>query len=111
MQNDEIRAYLIDKLKNEYAFWSYNVSSIQEISDSLLVELVMLYLDVDEIDLLFKFLPYKRIKKAWLESLVAQGEMYYQMNVFFSWYYFHVKDPKRYVKSMATRYLNKRLAA
>ena len=110
MPNIDIRAYLIDKLKNEHCFWSYNLSSVQEIPDSLLVEMVMLYLDIDDIDLLFRILPYKDIKKAWLDNLVSQGERYYQLNLFFSWYYFHVKDPKRYVKGMATKSLNKRLA-
>jgi hypothetical protein len=110
MQNSEIRAYLVDKLKDEHCFWSYNVSTVQEIPDNLLVEMVMLYLDINEINLLFQLLPFKDVKKAWLEGLVAQGEKYYLLNVFFSWYYFHIKDPKRYVKSMATRFLNKRLA-
>jgi len=29
----------------------------------------------------------------------------------FAWYYFHAKRPRSYVKAMATRQLNKRLAA
>ena len=61
--------------------------------------------------LLFRLFDYKKVKRAWIENVVAQGERYYNLNYFFAWYYFHAKQPRRYVKSMATRQLNKRLAA
>jgi hypothetical protein len=79
--------------------------------DDVLVELVMLYLDIDDINLLFQLFPYAKVKRAWLENVVAQGERYYQMSTFFAWYYFHVKRPERYVKAMSTRMLNRRLSA
>ena len=107
----EIRQHLIDRLKEEHCFWSYEQSSVGELSDELLVELVLLHLDIEDIDLLFQILPYKTVKQAWLDNVVSQGERYYLLNVFFAWYYFSVKNPKRYVKAMATRALNKRLIA
>jgi hypothetical protein len=55
--------------------------------------------------------PYKFVKKAWIENVVAQGEMYYVLNKFFAWYYFKMKKPGAYVRSMATRELNKKLIA
>ena len=111
MQKTGIKQHLIEQLRKEHAFWSYNPSSVQEVSDDLLVEWVMLYLDIDDINLLFQLLPFNCIKRAWLRNVVSQGERYYQLNVFFAWYYFNVKDPRRYVKSMATRAINKRLVA
>ena len=107
----EIKSHLIAKLKQEKCFWSYDASSIQDVPDDMLVEMVMLYLDVDDIDFLFKILPYKKVKKYWMENVVLQGDIYYEMNVFFAWFYFHAKDPKRYVKALETRLLNKRLVA
>ena len=107
----DIRSYLVEKLKQEHCLWSYEIASIQDIPDDMLVELVMLYLDIDEINLLFQLFDYKSVKKAWLENVVAQGERYYNLNFFFAWYYFHAKQPRSYVKAMATRQLNKRLAA
>ena len=107
----DIRQVLIERLKQHHCLWSYESDSVQDIPDGVLVELVMLYLDIDEIDMLFRLLGYKAVKQAWLENVVVQGERYYNLNCFFAWYYFHVKQPRRYVKSMATRQLNKRLAA
>ena len=110
-QKLDIKLMLIDKLKQEHCLWSYENDSIQDIPDDVLVELVMLYLDIDEINMLFPLLGYKAVKQAWIENVVAQGERYYNLNYFFAWYYFHAKQPRRYVKAMATRQLNKRLAA
>ena len=109
--NENVRKELFRKLKKENCFWSYDMSKMKTISDELLIEYVFLYLDIDDINLLFKIFPYKKVKKAWIENVVAQGEMYYVLNKFFAWYYFHAKRPRSYVKAMATRQLNKRLAA
>ena len=99
-QDASVKPYLIEKLKQEHCLWSYD-----------LIELVMLYLDIDEINMLFSIFSYKKMKRAWIENVVAQGERYYNLNYFFAWYYFHAKRPRSYVKAMATRQLNKRLAA
>lgn len=111
IQKDAIRSHLIAKLKDEHCLWSYNQESVSDLPDNMLVELVMLYLDIDDINLLFQLLPYQRIKRAWIENVVAQGERYYTLNYFFAWYYFNAKRPRSYVKAMATRQLNKKLAA
>jgi hypothetical protein len=57
-QAKDIKPYLVEKLKQEHCFWSYDNNSISDIP----------------------------------------------------WYYFHAKRPRSYVKAMATRQLNKRLA-
>ena len=111
MKREEIKPYLLEKLKAENCLWSYDLASVKDIDDDVLIELVMIFLDIDEINLLFQLFPKDKVKKAWLSNVVAQGERYYTLNKFFAWYYFDVKDPQRYVKSMATRMLNKRCAA
>jgi len=110
-QEASVKPYLIEKLKQEHCLWSYDNDSIHDMPDDLLIELVMLYLDIDEINMLFSIFSYRKMKKAWIENVVAQGERYYNLNYFFAWYYFHAKRPRSYVKAMATRQLNKRLAA
>lgn len=75
----------------------------------MLIELVMLNLDINDIDMLFSIFSYKKMKRAWIENVVAQGERYYSLNYFLAMYYFHAKRPRCYVKAMATRQLNKRL--
>ena len=54
MQKQELKHYLIKRLKKENAFWSYNQKSIKDVPDDILVELVMLHLDLDDIDKLFE---------------------------------------------------------
>lgn len=72
MSSKAIKQNLLKKLKQEHCFWSYNESSIKEVSDDLLIEKTLLYLDLDEINLLFQLYPFKKIKQVWLERLVPQ---------------------------------------
>ena len=110
VQTAEIKSYLVDKLKQGNWLWSYDQSSLKDIPDDVLIEFVMLYLDIDEINALFRIYPYEKVKRAWLENCVAQGERYYNLNTFLAWYYFRSKQPQRYVKAMTTRMLNKKLS-
>ena len=50
MQKEDIKPYLIERLKQVNAFWSYNVDTIKDVPDSILVELVFLHLDLDDIE-------------------------------------------------------------
>lgn len=106
---ENIRESLISKLKEEHCFWSYDVDSINDVPDGMLVELVMLYLDLDDIRLLFKLFPKKEVKRMWLDNVVVHGERYRLLNRFFAWYYFGIKCPDRYVKAMETRQFKKRI--
>lgn len=108
-EHDSIKSILLDQLKQESCFWSYNEDSIRSISDDMLIEKTLLYLDLPEIDLLFKLYPFKQIKQVWLEYLIPQEEYLYTLNRFFAWYYFKAKRPDTYIKSMATRHYNRML--
>lgn len=101
------KSELIAKLKEEHCFWSYDESSVIDVPDDILIEKTMVYLDLPEIDALFSLFTYKKIKKVWLEHLVPQGEYLYAMNRFFAMYYFNIKNPDQYIKSMTTRHFNK----
>ena len=61
-----VKSYLIEKLKQEHCLWSYDNDSIQDMPDDMLIELVMLYLDIDEINMLFNIFSYKKMKRAFL---------------------------------------------
>ena len=106
---DEIRQSLFEKLKEENAFWSYASESvlISKISDDQLIALTMRYLDLPEIKQLFSIFSARKIKAAWRELLVPEGEYLYTLNRFFAWYYFKAKNPDSYLKSLQTRHLNK----
>lgn len=104
----DIRNYLLDKLFEAGAFWSYDRASVRvSISDRQLIEAVLIKLDLDEIDLLFRLFSLRKIKSVWLKTMVVQGDYYYSLNRFFAWYYFGVRYPDRYLKSMATRHLSR----
>ena len=97
MSRDVVKQELLAKLKQEHCFWSYNENSIKDIPDDMLIEKTLLHLDLEEINQLFLIYPFKKIKQVWLDYLVA-------------WYYFKAKKPDAYIKSMATRHLNKMFA-
>lgn len=105
---NKIKVGLLEQLKEENAFWSYDPASVSiyNVSDDHLIMLTMRYLDLDEIGQLFSIFPYKKIKNAWKNLLVPEGEYLYTLNRFFAWYYFHAKRPDAYLKSLQTRHLN-----
>jgi hypothetical protein len=101
---EDVRAYLFRKLKEENCFWSYDVSKMVDISDEALIEHVLLYLDIDDINRLFPLFGYKKVKRVWLDRVAPQGEMFRQYNILYAWYYFGAKRPEAYVKSLETRH-------
>lgn len=107
-QIKEIKSKLLEQLKEENAFWSYDQKSVSldSISDEQLIALTMRYLDLDEIKQLFSIFPFKKIKEAWKRCLVPEGDYLYTLNRFFAWYYFKAKNPDAYLKMLQTRHLN-----
>lgn len=105
---NEIKAKLLNQLKEEHAFWSYAPESvsIDTITDNQLIAMTMRYLDLSEIKDLFQIFSYGKIKNAWKTLLVPEGEYLYTLNRFFAWYYFKAKRPDAYLKSLQTRHLN-----
>lgn len=104
----ELKCKLLDQLKEEHAFWSYEPASVSldNIDDDQLIAYTMRYLDLKEIELLFKMFSYDKIKRAWKMLLVPEGEYLYTLNRFFAWYYFKAKRPDAYLKTLQTRHLN-----
>ena len=104
----QTKCKLLDQLKEEHAFWSYEPSSISidTIDDDQLIAMTMRYLDLEEIEELFKIFSFEKVKKAWKALLVPEGEYLYTLNRFFAWYYFKSKRPDAYLKSLQTRHLN-----
>ncbi|WP_348673521.1 hypothetical protein [Duncaniella dubosii] len=103
-----VKGELFAKLKKEHAFWSYDIDdvTIDKLDDDQLIALTMRYLDLDEIKLLFRVFPFRKIKNAWKNILVPEGDYLYALNRFFAWYYFNAKRPDAYLKSLQTRRFN-----
>ncbi len=109
---NDIKGKLLEKLKEENAFWSYAPKSVSEttISDEQLIALTLRHLDLPEIGMLFQIFSFKKIKEAWRNILVPEGEYLYTLNRFLAWYYFKAKRPDAYLKSIETRRLNAALS-
>lgn len=107
----KLKQGLIRRLKKANAFWSYNQDAIKDVPDHILVESVMLYLDIEDIDKLFSLFGYKKVKRVWLDRVAPQGEMFRCFNILYAWYYFGAKRPEAYVKSIETRHINRLMVA
>jgi len=110
MQQD-VRNELLCKLKENNCLWSYDVSKMDSISDEALIEHVLMYLDIPDINQLFRLFGHKRVKRVWLDRVAPLGERFRVYNVLYAWYYFGAKRPEAYVKSIETRYMNRIMAA
>ena len=104
-----VKHSLLDNLKREKALWSYDVSSIrtEDVADDQLIALTLQHLDLPEINMLFDIFSFRKIKNAWKNILIPQGDYLYTMNRFFAWYYFKAKNPDSYLKSLMTRHRNR----
>ncbi|MDR2841250.1 MAG: hypothetical protein LBV75_08370 [Paludibacter sp.] len=107
MKNE--REILSKKLIRQNSFWSYDVQPSAVVPDDMLIEKTLLYLDLSDIDLLFKMFSYAKIKQVWRERLAIQGDYYRRINRFLAWKYFDVKDPDKYLKTIETKHINKLL--
>jgi len=105
MKNKSDKELLFNKLVDQKRFWSNNMNGVQVIPDDILIEKTLLYLDIDDINTLFRLYPIKKIKKVWLERLVVQGEYFARLNKFLAWMYFDIKQPERYLKMIENRHL------
>ena len=103
-----IRDKLSNKLIESNWFWSNNIIDVDQIPDDILIEKTLVYLDVDDIKLLFKIYPSKKIKQVWLERLVIQGDYYRRLNRLLAWLYFDIKKPDRYLNRIINDH-NKKL--
>jgi hypothetical protein len=104
MIKEEIYMDLISKLHQEKAFWSYDTSKIENISDDALIAGVLLHLDIDDIFILFKLFPKRKIQKVWKDKMLAQEPMYHGLNRLYSFLLFDIKHPDKYIRE----YKNKR---
>ena len=107
---EDARKQLFRKLKKENCFWSYDVSKMMSISDESLIEHVLLYLDIEDINQLFQLFGYKKVKRVWLDRVAPQGEMFRPYNILYAWYYFGANRPEAYVKSIENRHVNRIMA-
>ncbi|GHV29037.1 hypothetical protein FACS1894176_11640 [Bacteroidia bacterium] len=106
MEKEKIKAELLKRLHDHHAFWSYDKRYCQTLSDWNLIKFVLIHLDLEDIDLLFKIYPKSTVKQVWMKELAIQGDYLRNMNICFANLYFNIKHPVPYLKSMETRHIN-----
>ena len=106
---EKVRIYVEQITEGQVLWTDAQLAQFEQYYD-MLIEKTLLHLDLEEINQLFLIYPFKKIKQVWLDYLVPQAEYLYTLNRFFAWYYFKAKKPDAYIKSMATRHLNKMFA-
>ena len=107
MSNVKSYELLTAKLVQTNRFWSFDKGKNEFVSDDVLIEKTLIYLDIDEIDLLFSLYSYKKIKQVWRSRVAVQGDFYARLNRFLAWMYFGIKNPDRYLKAIETNQLKK----
>ena len=70
MNNDQIQNHLLEKILKEHAFWSYDQQLIKNVPDEVLIEKVLLHLDIEDVQFLFKVFHKNIIK-----SLEGKGSV------------------------------------
>ena len=105
MLNFKPQDVLIAKLINRNSFWSFDMDNKTSIPDDILIEKTLIYLDIEDINLLFNIYPYNTIKQVWLERIAIQGIFFARLNRLLAWMYFHIKNPDRYLKMIENRHL------
>jgi hypothetical protein len=103
VDREQLRINLIDKLRKENVFWSFDQSSLSEISDDVLIEKVLLYLDIDDIKLLFRLFPVKKIQPVWKDSMLSQEPMYHQLNRLYAFLFFGIQNPDKYIRDFKNK--------
>jgi hypothetical protein len=82
---------LFELIKNDNLFWSYHVTSADDISDDLLIEQVLIFSDVDVIKALFSVYAVERIRSVWERQIVPDAR-YRRLNVYLGKIFFNIDD-------------------
>jgi hypothetical protein len=100
-----LKVQLADKLISNKVFWSYADVKADDISDEILIEKVLIYLDIEDINALFVIYPYKIIREIWRKEIVIQEPLYHSLNLLLAFLYFHIKSPEKYIQKISHRHL------
>jgi hypothetical protein len=100
-----LKVQLADKLISNKVFWSYADVKADDISDEILIEKVLIYLDIEDINSLFLIYPHKIIRDIWRKEIVIQDPLYHSLNLLLAFLYFHIKSPEKYIQKNSHKHL------
>jgi hypothetical protein len=104
-ERDILKIRLADKLIINRVFWSYADIKAEDVSDEILIEKVVIYLDIEDINSLFLIYPYKKIRDIWRKEIVILDPLYHSLNLLLAFLYFHIENPEKYIQKISQRHL------
>jgi hypothetical protein len=87
-KEDNIKQRLQQQLMAKHLFWSYANADGVPLNDDLLIEMALVYLDLEDINRLFTIYPYESVKRVWEERVVRQNNRYKELNMLLAALYF-----------------------
>jgi len=102
---EKIRKYLQNELISNHLFWSYDDIKPEQVEDDILIEKVLLYLDLDDINKLFNIYPYRKIREIWMNSMFIRDPMNRSLNLLLAYLYFNIKEPEKLLDEVVEDHL------
>lgn len=95
---------LINKLKENGAFWSYDKKVLdEEVPDPVLIEQALRMGNVPELLALFDLFTFEQIKQVWHERLIPHQRIY-PYNDYLAKVFFKIDNPADYIKPLQKHY-------
>ncbi len=93
LSKNELKEQIFSQLLVYQAFWSYDVHTLSDITDNILIEKTLLYGDVEEILLLFRVFTIQEIREVWRNSVIPD-ERFYPRNYYLAKIFLISKTPQ-----------------
>ena len=94
--NDKIKKKILRKIKENGGFWSYD-GIPENIDDDSIIENGLMFLELEDMDLLFSRWNKAKIKKVWKERLVSQNKRLNILNFILAVKVFKQNKPKKFL--------------
>ncbi len=96
LDNIEKKRELTQYLFEMGALWSYKIDLDTILPDRELIEKSLIYLEFEEMYLIFDIFPYEKIRQVWIEDMVPCDHYYGVLNKLLAYLFFNVKNYKEF---------------
>lgn len=91
---------ILRKIKDAGGFWSYK-GIPENMDDDSIIEAALVYMELEDLPLLFRIWSKSHIKRVWKERLVSQGKRMNILNYILAVKVFKVNNPDNYIARYA----------
>lgn len=97
MEKQKKRMQIMNLLQLKGSLWSFDMSALPE-NDEPIIEKALLYLDFEDMHMLFEAYGKTKVKRVWKDRLLKQGNYYSTINWLLALFFFDIKNPTAYLK-------------